>query len=100
MHGYTSFILNYELERLWPGESSVTEGEREREKTKVGREKKRRFAAPSSNSSGNSEKVDESETFDISDTDCMLGWLSIGVFTPVLLSERLLRPLPTTDLRR
>lgn len=32
MHGYASFILNYELERLWPGESSVTEREREREK--------------------------------------------------------------------
>jgi len=28
MHGYASFILNYELERLWPGESSVTERDR------------------------------------------------------------------------
>lgn len=39
MHGYTSFILNYELERLWPGESSVTEGERERENEGGEREK-------------------------------------------------------------
>ena len=35
MHGYASFILNYELERLWPGESSVTEREREREKAAI-----------------------------------------------------------------
>lgn len=35
MHGYASFILNYELERLWPGKSSVTEREREREKAAI-----------------------------------------------------------------
>lgn len=35
MHGYASFILNYELERLWPGESSITERGREREKTAI-----------------------------------------------------------------
>jgi len=38
MHGYASFILNYELERLWPGESSIT-GERGRERDRRGREK-------------------------------------------------------------
>lgn len=94
MHGYASFILNYELERLWPGESSVTAKEEER---RTGGEKKQRFAAPSSNSSRNSEKVDESETFDISDTDCMLGWLNSGAFLSRFFRERLLRP--PTNLR-
>jgi hypothetical protein len=38
MHGYASFILNYELERLWSGESSIT-GEGGRELDRRGREK-------------------------------------------------------------
>lgn len=69
---------------------------RERGRATCGGEKKR-FATPSSNSSGNSEKVDESETFDISDTDCMLGWLNSGAFLSRFFSERLLRP--PTNLR-
>lgn len=60
-------------------------GREQRHRKREGKKKKRRFASPSSNSSGNLEKVDESETFDISDTDCMLGWLSIGVFILLLL---------------
>lgn len=69
---------------------------RERE-GKRGRRKERKSgdSTPSSNG-GNSEKVDESETFDISDTDCMLGWLSIDVFTPLLL--RASSSLPSSTL--
>lgn len=70
---------------------------RERGRTTDGGKKKQRFAAPSSNSSRNSEKVDESETFDISDTDCMLGWLNSGAFLSRFFLERLLRP--PTNLR-
>lgn len=88
MHGYASFILNYELERLWPGESSVTEREREREKAAIRLHLVELV--------GNLEKVDESETFDISDTDCMFGWLSIGVFILLLLWTSSTSP---TDLR-
>lgn len=61
-----------------------------------GGEKKRRGDSPPPRRTrpGTREKVDESETFDISDTDCMLGWLNSGTFLSRFFSERLLRPPP------
>lgn len=102
MHGYASFILNYELEPFMTemGESNVTEREwdKERRRGRRGREgkKKRRFAALSSNSSGSSRKKSRWEW----NFWYLWHWLHARLvehrrFYPVS-SERL---LPSSDLR-